>query len=329
LEIPIMIHTRICDLFGIDHPIINAPMAGVATAELAAAVSEAGGLGLIGGTFGNNPDWLREQIRLVRSRTQKPFGVGFISSFPGLDQLIQVAIDERVPVIGHSFADPTPYVPAAHAAGIKVIAQVQKVAHAKRAALAGVDVITAQGTEAGGHTGYSGTLPLVPAVIDVAGGIPVVAAGGIADGRGLAAVLMLGAEGVWLGSRFVASHESIEVDWKKQRAVEASTDDTILTKVYDLISNAPFPKDIGDRVLNNSFTSEWHGQPDKVIDRRTELKERWSTADQASDPSVSRVQVGNATGLILSVEPAGEIIRRIIEEAETILRSRPQSVLKA
>ncbi len=107
-------------------------------------------------------------------------------------------IDERVPVISHSFADPTPYVAAAHAVGIKVMVQVQKVSHAKIAALAGVDVVAAQGTEAGGHTGYSGTLPLVPAVIDVVGGIPVLAAGGIADGRGLAAVLMLGAEGVWL-----------------------------------------------------------------------------------------------------------------------------------
>src|SRR5205823_2359060 len=127
-------------------------------------------------------------------------------------------------------------------------------------ASAGVDVIAAQGTEAGGHTGYSGTLPLVPAVIDVVGGIPVVAAGGIADGRGLAAVLMLGAEGAWLGSRFVASHEAIAEDWKEQRAVQASADDTILTKVYDLISDAPFPQDVGDRVLSNPFTSEWHGQ---------------------------------------------------------------------
>jgi nitronate monooxygenase len=324
-----MIHTRICELFGIDHPIISAPMAGVATAELAAAVSEAGGLGLIGGTMGNNPDWLREQIRSVRNCTQKPFGVGFISSFPGLDRLVQVAIDERAPVITHSFADPSPYVAAAQAAGIKVMAQVQKVSHAKAAALAGVDAIAAQGTEAGGHTGYSGALPLVPAVIDAVGGIPVVAAGGIADGRGLAAVLMLGAEGAWIGSRFVASHEAIAAEWKKQRAVEASTDDTILTKVYDLISNAPFPQDIGDRVLSNSLTSEWHGQDKEVVARREELNERWNSAEQARDASVGRVQVGNATGLIASVEPAGAIVRRIVAEAEAILRSRPQSVLKA
>jgi nitronate monooxygenase len=318
-----MIHTRICDLFGIDHPIISAPMAGTATAELAAAVSEAGGLGLIGGTMGNDPDWLRTQIRLVRTRTQKPFGVGFISSFSGLDKLVQVVIDERVPVVSHSFADPTPYVAAAHAAGIKVMAQVQKVSHAKTAALAGVDAIAAQGTEAGGHTGYSGTLPLVPAVIDVVGDIPVVAAGGIADGRGLAAVLMLGAEGVWLGSRFVASQEAIDPDWKKQRVVQAGTDDTILTKVYDLISAASFPKE-----LSNTFNAAWHGHDAEVIAHREALLEQLSTADQASNASISAVRVGNATGLIGSIQPAGDIVRRIVAEAEAILRSRPHAVLK-
>lgn len=323
-----MIHTRICDMFGIVHPIIGAPMTGTATAELAAAISEAGGLGLIGGNLDNNPDWLRAQIRVVRERTDKPFGVGFISSFPGLDRLVEVVLDEHVPVMSHSFADPTPYVAAAHAAGIKVIAQVQKVAHARKAALAGVDAIAAQGTEAGGHTGYSGTLPLVPAVIDVVGDIPVVAAGGIADGRGLAAVLMLGAEGAWLGSRFVVSHEAQAEDWKKQRAVEASTDDTLLTKVYDRILEARFPEDIGDRVLANSFTAAWHGHERDVIARRAELQAQWSTADEAGDTSVARVQVGNATGLIASVEPAGEIVRRIIAEAEVILRRRPQSVLR-
>src|SRR5689334_23529503 len=114
-----MIHTRLCEVLGIEHPLISAPMAGTATAELAAAVSEAGGLGLIGGTLGNNPTWLRAQIQAVRQRTHKPFGVGFISSFPGLEALLQVVLDEHVPVVSHSFADPTPYVAAAHAAGIK------------------------------------------------------------------------------------------------------------------------------------------------------------------------------------------------------------------
>lgn len=323
-----MLQTRLCEVLGIEHPIISAPMAGTATAELAAAVSEAGGLGLIGTWPPDGPEWLREQIRLVRERTQRPFGVGFVSSAPHLDEVVQVAIEERVPAISHSFADPTPYLPAAHEAGIKVMAQVQKVSHAKKVALAGVDVITAQGAEAGGHTGYSGTLPLVPAIIDVVGDIPVVAAGGIADGRGVAAMLMLGAEGVWLGTRFVVSREAIGADWLKQRAVEASTDDTVLTKVYDLIWDAPFPKDIGDRVLGNDFTLEWHGRDEEIVALRQDLRKKLHIAHNTGDANIARVQVGNATGLISSVEPAADIVRRIIEEAEAILRSRPQTLLK-
>ncbi len=203
----IMIHTPLCDLLGIDHPILNAPMSGTATATLAVAVANAGGFGMIGGTSRGGPDWLRAQIRAARAKTGRPFGVGFISSFPQVDDLVQVALDEQVAVINHSFADPTPYVAAAQARGVRVFAQVQSVAQAQRAANAGVDAIIAQGTEAGGHTGVAGTLALVPAVVDAVGDIPVVAAGGIADGRGLAAVLMLGAAGVSVGTRFVASDE--------------------------------------------------------------------------------------------------------------------------
>ncbi len=181
-----MIRTRLCELFGIEHPIINAPMAGAATGELAAAVSAAGGLGMIGASMSGGPEWLRGQIRLVRERTDRPFGVGFVSSAPDTAELLAVAIAERVPAISHSFVDPTPYVAPAHAAGIKVLAQVQTVAQAATAARAGVDVIAAQGTEAGGHTGSSsGSLPLIPATVAVAGAIPVVAAGGVGDGGAL------------------------------------------------------------------------------------------------------------------------------------------------
>jgi nitronate monooxygenase len=271
---------------------------------------------------------VREQIHLVRERTQRPFGVGFISSFPQIDEVVQVAIEERVPAISHSFADPTPYVPAAHEAGIKVLAQVQKVSHAKKVALAGVDVITAQGTEAGGHTGNSGTLPLVPAVIDVVGDIPVVAAGGIADGRGMAAMLMLGAEGVWLGTRFVVSREARHSDWQKQRAVEASTDDTVLTKAWDITYDYPFPRDISARILSNDFTAEWHGRDEEIVAHREEIKEKLAAAQEAGDANIAVVWVGNATGLISSVEPAADIVHRIIEEAEAILRNRPQTLLK-
>lgn len=322
-----MLKTRLCDLLEIEHPIISAPMAGSATADLAAAVSAAGGFGLIGGTTPGGPDWLREQIRAVRERTDRPFGVGFISSFPGLERLVEVALEERVAAISHSFADPTPFVAAAHAVGVKVLVQVQTVAQAITAVRAGADVIAAQGTEAGGHTGYSGTLPLVPAVVDIAGGTPVVAAGGIADGRGLAAVLLLGAEGAWIGTRFVASREWGGAEWARAAVVRAGTDDTVLTRVYDLAMASPFPSDIEDRVLRNRFTAEWHGRDNEIAARREEMGATVNRAAQAGDVAVAPVRAGNAAGLIDAVEPAGEIVRRIVGEAAALLRTRPNALL--
>lgn len=327
-----MLRTRICDLLEIEHPILNAPMSGSAAAELVAAVSAAGGFGLIGGTSAGGADWLRAQIRAVRERTDRPFGVGFISSFPGLDELVRVALEERVAAVSHSFADPTPYVAAAHAAGVKVLAQVQTVAQARTAAHAGVDAIAAQGTEAGGHTGHSGTLPLVPAVIDAVGGdvggIPVVAAGGIADGRGLAAVLLLGAEGAWIGTRFVASREWAGGEWAKALVVEAGTDDTLLTHAYDLVSGAPFPADIGDRVLRNEFTQVWHGLDAEITAHREELGEQVRQATVEGDARTAPVRAGNASGLISAIEPAAVILHRLIADAERILRERPAQVLR-
>jgi nitronate monooxygenase len=322
-----MLHTRLCDLFGIPHPILNAPMAGTAGAELAAAVSAAGGLGIIGGS-GGDAAWLRGQIRAVRERTDKPFGVGFISSRPGLAELTAVAIAERVPVITHSFADPTPFVAEVHAAGIIMVCQVQTVAQARVAAQAGVDAIAAQGTEAGGHTGYSGTMPLVPAVVDVAGGIPVIAAGGIADGRGMAAAFMLGAEGVWLGSRFVASREAEGGSWVKERVVAASTDDTVQTRAYDIVTQAAFPPGIGDRVVRNDYTDAWHGRDSEVAERRTELRAQLVDAAKAGDGRIAPTRAGNAVGLIHAVQPAGEIVQQIIADTERILRERPGQVLR-
>jgi len=323
-----MIHTRLCELLAIEHPILNAPMGGTATAELAAAVSAAGGFGMIGGTSGGGPDWLRTQIRAVRARTPRPFGVGFISSFPGVDDLVQVALDEGVAAVNHSFADPTPYVAAAHATGVKVFAQVQTVAQATRAAQGGVDLIIAQGTEAGGHTGNVGALPLVPAVVDAAGGIPVVAAGGIADGRGLAAALMLGAVGAWIGTRFAASSEWGGQAWEQAAIVAAGADDTLRTTVFDLVRDAPFPPGIADRVLRNRFIDAWQGRDDAIREQRPALRQQIEAAAQQGDASMVDVSAGAGVGLISSVEPAGDIVRRIVAEAAAILHSLPPALLR-
>lgn len=322
-----MLHTPLCTLLGITLPVLNAPMAGTATANLAAALSEAGGFGMIGGTSRGGADWLRTQIRGVRARTDRPFGVGFISSFPGIEELVQVALDERVAAINHSFADPTPYVAAAHARDVRVFTQIQSVAQAQRAALAGVDLIIAQGTEAGGHTGLSGTLALVPAVVDAVGAIPVVAAGGIADGRGLAAVLMLGAVGAWLGTRFVASHEWGGGVWEQQAVLAATADDTVRTSVYDQVRAASFPAGIADRVLRNSFTTNWDGRGQEIEAHRNELHHQLEVAAQQGDPDVVDISAGVAVGLIQSLEPAGEIALRLVQETEQVLRDRHHALL--
>ena len=256
-----MLKTRLCDLLGIDHPIMNAPMGSAAVAELAAAVSNAGGFGLIGMGTRDDPVWLREQIHAARELTTRPFGVGFITAFTNIAELVRVALEEKVSAVSHSFMDATPYIADAHAVGVKVLAQVQNVAQGVAAVAAGADVIAAQGTEAGGHTGYIGTLSMVAAIVGIAGDTPVVAAGGIADGRTFAAMLLLGAEGAWIGTRFVASLESGSGQWVKQRVVGASADDTVLTKAYDLAMAWPFQEGlVADRVLRNDYTAAWHGR---------------------------------------------------------------------
>ena len=324
-----MLTTRLCSLLGIDFPIINAPMSGTATAALATAVSKAGAFGMIGASLDPDPSWLKEQIQTVREKTDLPFGVGFISSANGMEKVIEAALDAKVAAVSHSFVDPTPFIDQAKGSGVKVFVQVQTMANARKAVAAVADVIIAQGNEAGGHTSYLGTLSFVRAVVKIAGDTPVVAAGGIADGPGLAAALMLGAEGAWIGTRFVASLEWAGPEWAKGQVVLADADDTILTKVYDLVSDAPFPVDVvGDRVIANNFTERWHGQETEMMARQSELREEIAIATAAGDATTAPVRAGAASGLIRSVEPASYILREIVSQAEDILKNRPQKLLE-
>lgn len=323
-----MLTTRLCTLLGIDFPIINAPMTGTATSELAAAVSKTGAFGMIGAVLNPDPSWLKEQIQAVREKTDNPFGVGFISSASGIEKSIEAALDAKVAAISHSFTDPTPFIEHAKGTGVKVFTQVQTMADAKKAVAAGADVIVAQGSEAGGHTSHLGTLSFVRAVVKIAGDIPVVAAGGIADGPGLAGALMLGAEGAWIGTRFVASLEWAGAEWAKGQVILADADDTILTKVYDLVTDAPFPVDtVGDRVIRNTFTDSWHGREAEMMTRQSELREDIATAAAAGDATTAPVRAGAASGLIRSIEPASYILREIVSEAEDILKNRSQKLL--
>ena len=322
-----MITTPLCPLLGIEHPIFNASMAGTATGALAAAVSEAGGFGMIGGTNPDGASWLREQIRIARSLTARPFGVGFISSFPDTEELTRVALDAGVAAINHSFADPTPFVAPAHAAGAKVFVQVQTLEQAIRAARAGADVVIAQGGEAGGHAGAIGTFALLPAVVDAVAPIPVVAAGGIADGRGLAAAFLLGAQGAWMGTRFVTSREWGGPSWEQEAVLAATSDDTVQTRLYDLIGERPFPSENPDRMLRNAFIDRWTGRESEIPAHREALQAEVETGNERADLAVAGVSAGVSAGLIASALPAGEIVLAIVQEAETLLRERPRTLL--
>jgi len=322
-----VLHTRLCDLLHIDVPILNAPMGGAAGGELAAAVSEAGGLGLIGGMSGD-ADWLREQIRLVRRRTDRPFGVGFISHrLPQQGDLYEVALAERVPVIAHSFTDPAPYMAAARAAGATVLCQVRDIAGAIEAVRAGVDIIVAQGSESGGHTGRQATLPLVPQVVDAVAPVPVIAAGGIGDGRGLAAVLMLGAEGAWLGTAFLASDEGDYTAAMKQRVLEIGSADTVLTESFDIAGKSRWPVGVAGRAARNDFSERWHGHEAELRDQLDTVRPEFVAGVRGGDLRVAAVWAGESAGLVTRSEPAGAVLRRIAAEAETALRNRTRAVL--
>ena len=322
------LHTRLCDRFGIEHPIINAPMGGGdAPAELAAAVANAGGLGMIGGTTKGGAPWLEAQIRRANELTDRPFGVGIISHFPNAAELMDVALTAGVRIIAHSFADPTPFVGPAQDAGALVLCQVRTVEDARRAAAAGVDAVTAQGTEAGGHTGRISTLPLVPAVVDAVAPIPVIAAGGIADGRGVAAALMLGADAVWLGTRFIATAESGVSDAYRARVVGASADETVLTDTFDLALGRAWPEGVSGRAVANRFSARWHGREDELRAWSDDERREYADRPPESDVEEQAVWAGEVMSLVTAVEPAGAVVARLVEEATGVLTARPGVLL--
>jgi nitronate monooxygenase len=204
---------------------------------------------------------------------------------------------------------------------------VQSVAMAVDAAAAGVDAIIAQGGEAGGHGGNLGTFALLPAVVDAVGDVPVIAAGGVGDGRGVAAALMLGAQGVWMGTRFVASDEWGGGSYKQDAVVDASTDDTVTTTIYDTIWGEYFPDYITHRVLHNAYVDRWQGHDAEIEARRAAFQEDLHEADRREDRAVAGVSAGLAAGLVKSKQPAGEIARQLMQDAELVLRERTAAVL--
>lgn len=312
-----MVSTDFTRLLGVRHPIVSAPMAGWSGGELAGAVSAAGALGMIGVGSMTPVDWVSEQADLAR--THGPFGVGLMSwVLKDRPELLDAVLAEKPAAVSLSFGDPAPFVEQAREAGAVVMSQVQDAEKAEQAILAGVDVLVAQGTDAGGHTGRVGTLPLLQKVLEVGEGRPVLAAGGIGTGRGVAGVLAMGASGAWIGTRFCATRESSGTDEAKRLILEAEETATVHTRVFDLVQNIPWPEEFAGRAIRNHFSDRWHGRERQLLEQRSGVAADFeaSRGDYAQD----FVYAGQAAGLVQDVPPAGELVDRLMAEAEDRLR---------
>lgn len=303
-----MIKTRLCELVGIEYPIFQGGMAWTATGELAGAVSEAGGLGIIGAGQAP-PDWLRQEIAKVKQRTSKPFGVNVMLMSPFVEEIMQVIIEERVPVITTGAGNPGKYIPQLKEVGTKIIPVVASVALAKRLEKAGVDAVIAEGMESGGHIGEIGTFPLVPQVVDAVR-IPVIAAGGIYDGRGLVAALALGAEGIQMGTRFMCAEECTISPKVKEKILLAKDRDTVVTG-----RSTGHPV----RCLANKLTREFErlekeGAPPEFLERLGTGRLRLAMVE--GDVENGSVMSGQIAGAIRKTEPAKDIIQDVIQGAQ-------------
>ena len=304
--------TRITDLLGIKFPIFQGGMAWIAEAELAAAVSNAGGLGIIAG--GSAPiDYLREQIRKAKSLTDKPFGVNIMLMSPNADDLAQLVIDEGVAVVTTGAGNPGKYMEAWKAANVKVVPVVPSVALAKRMERSGADAVIAEGTESGGHIGENTTMCLVPQVVDAVK-IPVLAAGGIADGRGIAASFMLGAEGVQVGTRFLASEECIVHPTYKELVVKAKDTDSVVTGRYTghpcRNVKTKFSRRLAQGESAGSITPDEFEQLTLGSLRK---------AVQDGDLENGSFLCGAIAGMITEVKPCKDIIEEMFAQAEELL----------
>ncbi len=306
-----MIRTPLCDLLDIEHPIVQGGMAWIATAELVSAVSEAGGFGILGG--GTAPaDYLRDQIRQTREMTSKPFGVNLALFAPNVADLAQVCLDEKVRVVATGGGNPAPYIPSFKEAGLIVISVVASVALAKRVERMGADALVAEGMESGGHIGDVGTFPLVPQVVDAVS-VPVVAAGGIADGRGLAAALALGAAGVQMGTRFICVGECTAHDNYKQTILKAGDRSTMTTgqslgHPVRAIRN-PMSRRFGE--LEREGLS-----PEQILEFGVG---KLRLAFQEGDMVDGSVMAGQSAGLVREVKSTPDLIHDLIAEAEEVI----------
>lgn len=307
--------TKLTKLLKIEYPIIQGGMAWIADASLAGAVSRAGGLGLIAG--GAAPaDVIRAEIRKVKEMTDKPFGVNIMLMSPFAEDLVQLVIEEKVPVVTTGAGNPGPHIAGWKEAGITVIPVVASVAYARRMEKLGADAVVAEGTEAGGHVGDATAMSLVPQVCDAVS-IPVVGAGGVADGRGLAAMFMLGACGAQVGTRFVVAHECTVHENYKQKIIGAKDTDSAVT---GRVTGHPV------RVLKNRLVRQYSELDDKgaTLEEYEELgASRLRMAAKDGDVQYGSVMAGQVAGLVSKCESAEEIIKDIVSGAEKLLKEGP------
>jgi len=312
--------TRLTELLGVEHPVMLAGMGGVSYAALTAAVSAAGGFGCLGASA-MSPEQLVEEMSLVRATTTQPFGVDLLTALTGtLDHSVDLLIEGGATLFVAGLGVPGSVVERCHGSGVLVANMCGKVEHAVRAVDAGCDLVIAQGTEAGGHTGQIATMPLVPMIVDAVGSsVPVVAAGGIFDGRGLAASLSLGADGVWVGTRFIATPEARSVIGFKDRILQSSEVDTTISKAFSGKTM---------RVLSNQTTEYFAAHPEELKPFPEQLGVAFASqtfhlgGDETTpgvDPSREGYPAGQVVGAITELVPAADIVARFITEAETAL----------
>lgn len=312
--------TRLTKALGITFPVIQAPMAFAAGGALASAVSHAGGLGMIGGAYGDTA-WIDRQFDIA---AEARVGCGLITwKLAEQPHVLDQVLAHDPAAVFLSFGDPAPFAPAIRAAGVPLICQVQTLRDARRALDCGADIIVAQGAEAGGHGEARGTFALVPEVADEIARqnsqALLCAAGGIADGRGLAAARMLGADGAVIGTRFLASHEALVHPRLLDRALASTGDDTLRTKVVDVVRAYDWPTRYNGRVLRNSFIQKWHGSEDTLKLEASAEALKWSAAQEAGDPDVATAFAGEGLGLISSSASAEDILSNLMTEAQLCL----------
>jgi nitronate monooxygenase len=313
-----VIATPLTELLGIEVPLISAPMTPQAGGRLARAVSEAGAFGMVGIEETDTEEGIAAELAIVQAGAPASFGIGLVSwVIDRRPELLDVAIDAKPTLISISFGDAGPHVERLHDAGILVASQVQSRRWADVAIEAGVDILVAQGTEGGGHTGSVATLPLLQIVLELTD-LPVVAAGGIASGRGLAAVLAAGAVGAWAGTPFLLAEEARNSSAARERIARSDETETLYTSVYDRLQDKGWPAEFGARAIRNAFGARWTGHEDEV-GAGTRPREEFIEARAAQDYDIAHIYAGQSIGMLDAVRPAAAIVADFEAQARELL----------